>query len=95
MVYYNVVKIVIRNKDNRITMHYPVLGCSFVLILHLVVSSSFLRMLFYFADASGRRMDNLQLVTKKFFASINNGEEKPFDFLRILFGMSAEIILIK
>ncbi|TMW98151.1 hypothetical protein EJD97_004436 [Solanum chilense] len=36
-------------------------------------------------DASGRKMDNLQMVPKKFFASINNGEEKPFDFLRILF----------
>ncbi|WMV26354.1 hypothetical protein MTR67_019739 [Solanum verrucosum] len=36
-------------------------------------------------DASGRKMDNLQMVPKKFFASINNEEEKPFDFLRILF----------
>ncbi|KAH0695212.1 hypothetical protein KY285_022309 [Solanum tuberosum] len=46
-------------------------------------------------DASGRKMDNLQMVPKKFFASINNEEEKPFDFLRILFGMSAEIIIEK
>nr|XP_016466134.1 PREDICTED: S-adenosylmethionine carrier 1, chloroplastic/mitochondrial-like [Nicotiana tabacum] len=38
-----------------------------------------------FADASGRKMDNLQMVPKKFFASVNSGEEKPFDFLRILF----------
>ncbi|KAH0695513.1 hypothetical protein KY285_022610 [Solanum tuberosum] len=36
-------------------------------------------------DASGRKRDNLQMVPKKFFASINNEEEKPFDFLRILF----------
>lgn len=47
-----------------------------------------------FADASGRKMDNLQMVPKKFFASVNSGEGKPFDFLRILFGMSAEIIVI-
>lgn len=47
-----------------------------------------------FADASGRKMDNLQMVPKNFFASVNSGEEKPFDFLRILFGMSAEIIVI-
>nr|XP_009595342.1 S-adenosylmethionine carrier 1, chloroplastic/mitochondrial isoform X1 [Nicotiana tomentosiformis] len=37
------------------------------------------------SDASGRKMDNLQMVPKKFFASVNSGEEKPFDFLRILF----------
>lgn len=76
-------------------MHCPILGCRFILILRLVVSGSFLRMWFDFADASGRKMDNLQMVPKKFFASINNEEEKPFDFLRILFGMSAEIIVIK
>ncbi|XP_016551120.1 S-adenosylmethionine carrier 1, chloroplastic/mitochondrial [Capsicum annuum] len=37
------------------------------------------------SDASGRKMDSLQMLPKKFFASINNEEEKPFDFLRILF----------
>ncbi|OIT04127.1 PREDICTED: uncharacterized protein LOC109224949 [Nicotiana attenuata] len=41
-------------------------------------------------DASGRKMDNLQMVPKKFFASVNSGEEKPFDFLSILLRVKKE-----
>uniref|UniRef100_A0A5B7BW89 S-adenosylmethionine carrier 1 n=1 Tax=Davidia involucrata TaxID=16924 RepID=A0A5B7BW89_DAVIN len=37
------------------------------------------------SDASNRRMRSLQLEPKKFFASVNTGEENPFDFLRTLF----------
>lgn len=42
-----------------------------------------------FADVSDWKMQNLQLETKKLFASVSMGEEKPFDFFRILFGMSS------
>ncbi|KAH9780854.1 S-adenosylmethionine carrier 1 [Citrus sinensis] len=34
---------------------------------------------------SNWKMQNLQLETKKLFASVSMGEEKPFDFFRILF----------
>ncbi|KAL0288434.1 UNVERIFIED_CONTAM: S-adenosylmethionine carrier 1, chloroplastic/mitochondrial [Sesamum calycinum] len=37
------------------------------------------------ADASNRKMQDLQLEPKKFFASVNARDENPFDFLRILF----------
>ncbi|KAG8383431.1 hypothetical protein BUALT_Bualt04G0012500 [Buddleja alternifolia] len=37
------------------------------------------------SDASNRKMHNLRLEPKKFFASVNTSEEKPFDFLRTLF----------
>ncbi|KAI3451061.1 hypothetical protein Pfo_007726 [Paulownia fortunei] len=37
------------------------------------------------SDASNRKMQDLQLERKKFFASVNVRDEKPFDFLRILF----------
>lgn len=37
------------------------------------------------SDVSNRKMQNLQLETKKLFASVSMGEEKPFDFFRILF----------
>lgn len=37
------------------------------------------------SDLSNRKMQNLQLETKKLFASVSMGEEKPFDFFRILF----------
>lgn len=40
-----------------------------------------------FADVSGRKMQNLQLEVRKSFAPVSVGEEKSFDFLRILFGM--------
>ncbi|XP_031117031.1 S-adenosylmethionine carrier 1, chloroplastic/mitochondrial [Ipomoea triloba] len=36
-------------------------------------------------DASNRKMENLPMNPRKFFASINKEEEKPFDFFRILF----------
>ncbi|XP_057775193.1 S-adenosylmethionine carrier 1, chloroplastic/mitochondrial [Salvia miltiorrhiza] len=38
-----------------------------------------------FSSESSKRMQNLQLEPKKFFASVNAQEEKPFDFLRLLF----------
>ncbi|XP_059642354.1 S-adenosylmethionine carrier 1, chloroplastic/mitochondrial isoform X1 [Cornus florida] len=38
-----------------------------------------------FSDASNRKTGNLHLESKKFFASVSTREEKPFDFLRILF----------
>lgn len=44
-------------------------------------------LLICFAESSNKRMQNLQLEPKKFFASVNAQEEKPFDFLRLLFGM--------
>ncbi|PPD97195.1 hypothetical protein GOBAR_DD05776 [Gossypium barbadense] len=37
------------------------------------------------SDVSNRKIKNLQLQTKKCFASVSMEEEKPFDFLRILF----------
>ncbi|KAK6150541.1 hypothetical protein DH2020_015473 [Rehmannia glutinosa] len=37
------------------------------------------------SDASKRKMQELQVGPKKFFASVNEQDEKPFDFLRILF----------
>lgn len=37
------------------------------------------------SDVSDWKMQNLQLETKKLFASVSMGEEKPFDFFRILF----------
>ncbi|XP_010268593.1 PREDICTED: S-adenosylmethionine carrier 1, chloroplastic/mitochondrial-like isoform X2 [Nelumbo nucifera] len=37
------------------------------------------------ADALKNKMSNSQLEPQKFFASVSMGEEKPFDFLRILF----------
>ncbi|KAH9724788.1 S-adenosylmethionine carrier 1 [Citrus sinensis] len=37
------------------------------------------------SDVSNWKMQNLQLETKKLFASVSMGEEKPFDFFRILF----------
>ncbi|KAL7104522.1 hypothetical protein ACP275_08G250700 [Erythranthe tilingii] len=37
------------------------------------------------SDASTRKMQGLQLETKKFFASVNVRDETPFDFLRTLF----------
>ncbi|XP_020554566.1 S-adenosylmethionine carrier 1, chloroplastic/mitochondrial isoform X1 [Sesamum indicum] len=37
------------------------------------------------SDASNRKMQELQLEPKKFFASVNARDENPFDFLRILF----------
>nr|GMD49350.1 S-adenosylmethionine carrier 1, chloroplastic/mitochondrial [Ipomoea batatas] len=45
-----------------------------------------------FADASNRKMENLPMNPRKFFASINKEEEKPFDFFRILFGMFKLIV---
>ncbi|KAM7513724.1 hypothetical protein LguiA_003858 [Lonicera macranthoides] len=36
-------------------------------------------------DASNRKIQNLQLEPKNFFASVSTGEEKPFDFFRTLF----------
>lgn len=41
-----------------------------------------------FAESSNKKMQNLQLAPKKYFASVNATEEKPFDFLRVLFGTS-------
>lgn len=38
-----------------------------------------------YSDVSIRKMENLQLETKKSFASVSMGEEKPFDFFRVLF----------
>ncbi|KAH6833705.1 S-adenosylmethionine carrier 1 [Perilla frutescens var. hirtella] len=38
-----------------------------------------------FSSESNKKMQNLQLQPKKFFASVNALEEKPFDFLRVLF----------
>ncbi|XP_071732983.1 S-adenosylmethionine carrier 1, chloroplastic/mitochondrial-like [Rutidosis leptorrhynchoides] len=38
-----------------------------------------------FADVSSGKSHTLQLVPKKSFASVSIGEEKPFDFLRIVF----------
>ncbi|KAH6765526.1 S-adenosylmethionine carrier 1 [Perilla frutescens var. hirtella] len=38
-----------------------------------------------FSSESNKKMQNLQLQPKKFFASVNAREEKPFDFLRVLF----------
>ncbi|KAL2240986.1 UNVERIFIED_CONTAM: S-adenosylmethionine carrier 1, chloroplastic/mitochondrial [Sesamum indicum] len=38
-----------------------------------------------FHHASNRKMQELQLEPKKFFASVNARDENPFDFLRILF----------
>ncbi|GLU20338.1 hypothetical protein SLE2022_365450 [Rubroshorea leprosula] len=35
-------------------------------------------------DVSSRKIQNTQLEVRKSFASVNVGEEKPFDFLRIL-----------
>ncbi|KAL9432605.1 hypothetical protein AB3S75_027603 [Citrus x aurantiifolia] len=37
------------------------------------------------SDVSNWKMQNLQLETKKLVASVSMGEEKPFDFFRILF----------
>ncbi|GMI67633.1 SAM TRANSPORTER1, S-adenosylmethionine carrier 1 [Hibiscus trionum] len=37
------------------------------------------------SDVSNRKIQNLQLQTKKCFASVSMEDEKPFDFLRILF----------
>lgn len=37
------------------------------------------------SDVSNRKTQNLQLETKKLFASVSMGEEKPFDFFRVLF----------
>ncbi|XWS44821.1 hypothetical protein CRYUN_Cryun15aG0081900 [Craigia yunnanensis] len=37
------------------------------------------------SDVSNRKIQNLQLETRKCFASVGMKEEKPFDFLRILF----------
>ncbi|KAK3211780.1 hypothetical protein Dsin_016486 [Dipteronia sinensis] len=37
------------------------------------------------SDLSNRRMQNLHLEPRKAFASVSMGEEKPFDFFRILF----------
>ncbi|KAL4368174.1 hypothetical protein GQ457_05G008800 [Hibiscus cannabinus] len=37
------------------------------------------------SDVSNRKIQNLQLQKKKCFASVSLEEEKPFDFLRILF----------
>ncbi|KAJ4715517.1 S-adenosylmethionine carrier 1, chloroplastic/mitochondrial [Melia azedarach] len=37
------------------------------------------------SDASTRKMQHLQQETRKSFASVSMGEEKPFDFFRILF----------
>ncbi|KAL7254704.1 hypothetical protein ACSBR1_008950 [Camellia fascicularis] len=37
------------------------------------------------SDASNGKARNLQLETKRFFASVSTGEDKPFDFLRIFF----------
>nr|XP_009595343.1 S-adenosylmethionine carrier 1, chloroplastic/mitochondrial isoform X2 [Nicotiana tomentosiformis] len=46
------------------------------------------------SDASGRKMDNLQMVPKKFFASVNSGEEKPFDFLQgVIAGGTAGVVV--
>eukprot|EP00261_Vitis_vinifera_P035347 XP_019076590.1 PREDICTED: S-adenosylmethionine carrier 1, chloroplastic/mitochondrial isoform X4 [Vitis vinifera] len=36
------------------------------------------------ADSSNRKVQNAQLGKKKFFASISTGEEKEFNFLRVL-----------
>lgn len=51
------------------------------------VTGSCLSRWYGFADASNRKMHSLQLQKKNFFASVSTGEEKPFDFLRTLFGM--------
>ncbi|KAL1569572.1 S-adenosylmethionine carrier 1, chloroplastic/mitochondrial [Salvia divinorum] len=41
-----------------------------------------------------RKMQNLQLEPKKFFASVKEREEKPFDFLRLLFeGVIAGVVV--
>ncbi|KAK2655992.1 hypothetical protein Ddye_009044 [Dipteronia dyeriana] len=37
------------------------------------------------SDLSNRRMQNLHMETRKAFASLSMGEEKPFDLFRILF----------
>ncbi|KAG6397434.1 hypothetical protein SASPL_143601 [Salvia splendens] len=37
------------------------------------------------SELSNKKMQNLQLEPKRFFASVNAREEKPFDFLRLLF----------
>ncbi|KAL0449203.1 UNVERIFIED_CONTAM: S-adenosylmethionine carrier 1, chloroplastic/mitochondrial [Sesamum latifolium] len=37
------------------------------------------------SDTSNRKMQDLRLEPKKFFASVNARDENPFDFLRILF----------
>ncbi|EOX92317.1 hypothetical protein QUC31_003575 [Theobroma cacao] len=37
------------------------------------------------SDVSNRKIQNLQLETRKCFASVSMEEEKPFNFLRILF----------
>ncbi|KAL1567184.1 S-adenosylmethionine carrier 1, chloroplastic/mitochondrial [Salvia divinorum] len=37
------------------------------------------------SELSNQKMQNLQLEPKKFFASVKEREEKPFDFLRLLF----------
>lgn len=38
-----------------------------------------------YSDVSIGKMENLQLETKMSFASVSMGEEKPFDFFRVLF----------
>ncbi|KAH9724782.1 S-adenosylmethionine carrier 1 [Citrus sinensis] len=45
------------------------------------------------SDVSNWKMQNLQLETKKLFASVSMGEEKPFDFFRILFGGTAGVVV--
>lgn len=40
-----------------------------------------------FADASNRKVRNLQFENNRFFASVSTGEDNPLDFLRIVLGM--------
>lgn len=47
-------------------------------------------MWYSFADSSDGKMQNAQLGKRNFFASISTGEEKEFNFLRVLFGMLAD-----
>lgn len=39
-----------------------------------------------FADSSERKRQSLQLQRENFFASVNMGEQNPFDFFRTLVG---------
>lgn len=66
---------------------YIYFGCVTSVIFLLYYHAFFLNRWYGFADARDRKMQNLLLGRRKPFASVNMGEEKPFDFFRTFFGM--------